>query len=364
MVNPDDKSQLPQLNTLNDLINFFTDHHNNKSYAAFNVFDMGRHIIEMSNEDFNRFEQTEIPWPTPLLQSAWFALIFSDPKNAQDHFWFLKFPLDEQGKLVQAARDEYIAQFLQQIADKNLTIENSSKIESPYGFKPSEEKLANINAKYKVKKNLQPSNYFTPVVQYFLEAQWHNWQMLGYQGIADFCSRLNTQSNNKESINNQTLESLLLNSFTFLPVPMISYLSSALEHHKLSKSIYSLWIKQLDHKQLISQINTLRVISFNNYSKQQAHYIEQCLTGPFRSNIELLALVSGRNWLYLKDNKLMLLYLEALANNEDSEQNFVILLQDLVFVPGMREHVLSQFRNPKRSDKLSQAIGHFYGMSR
>ncbi|MBF0264682.1 MAG: DUF3549 family protein [Gammaproteobacteria bacterium] len=368
------KSAIPPLNTLIELLAFFTGNIGN--HKQFTVYDMGRQIIEISIEDFKRFERTEIPWPTPLLQSAWFTLIFTDKKlfdnNAgQYHLWFLKFPLDEQGKLVQATRDEYIAQFLQQINDNNLSIEESKKIESPYGFKPSEEKLANINAIYKVKNKLQASHYFQPVVKYFEQTlntaprfrsdhkQWHNWKTLGYQGIADFCSRLDQHTEK-----NQTLSTLLLNAFTCLPLPVISSLSTSLEHHALKKNIYSLWLKHLDHKQLDAQINTLKVISLNAHSKLQYEYIKKSLQGPFASNIEILAIISGRNWLYLQEPELMLLYLEALARNTDSEKNFNILLQDLLFIPGMREHVLLQFRNPERSAQLSQAIGNLYSMAR
>jgi len=341
--------------TLVELIQYFS----SSNKKSFKVYDMGRRISEISLSGFIDFEQANIPWPTPLLQSAWFAICFNS-SSTDTNFWFLKFPLDEQGKLIQASRDDYIAQFIAQIdgkvrADNQLTNKN---VESIYGFKPSEEKLANINAIYKAQLGLEASKYFHEVVDYLNEKnnkKLSNWQHLGYQGIADFCSRLTTQpklvkllSDHLTSVN-YSIPQTVLNSF-----------ASCLEHLCLPKSLEKKWLNNIDFTQLEQVITGLRVVSLSQTPKIQTEFIKSCLNSKFKTYIELLALISGRNWECLHNPELMLLYLEALAVNSEGEQSFTILCHDLMFIPGMREYVLEQFRNPKRSEQLTTAIGLLY----
>ncbi|MEW8585147.1 MAG: DUF3549 family protein, partial [Candidatus Thiodiazotropha sp.] len=72
------------------------------------IADMGRRIGAIPRETFIQFEQTETAYPFPLQQKAWFALTLADPKQRQidPMIWFIRFPLDEQAKLMLAARDE------------------------------------------------------------------------------------------------------------------------------------------------------------------------------------------------------------------------------------------------------------------
>ncbi|MEW8683730.1 MAG: DUF3549 family protein, partial [Candidatus Thiodiazotropha endolucinida] len=68
--------------------------------------DMGRRVSSLPREQFVAFENAEIPYPLPLQQQAWYALTLADPTQRQidPMIWFIRFPLDEQGKLSLSAR--------------------------------------------------------------------------------------------------------------------------------------------------------------------------------------------------------------------------------------------------------------------
>ena len=64
------------------------------------------------------------------------------------------------------------------------------------------------------------------------------------------------------------------------------------------------------------------------------------------NDIEVLAAISGRSWEDLKDKKLLALFVEKLALQDD--RAFNAILADLVMIPGMREEILSVMRSPNR----------------
>ncbi|MFK5894505.1 MAG: DUF3549 family protein [Pseudomonadota bacterium] len=369
--------------SLSELIRYFsqdkaeTAFDPNKNQQTFYIYEMGRGIKQLSNQLFADFEDTITPWPYPFLRSAWFALFFTDPENSEDyHVWFLKFPLDEQGKLVQAARDDFLKQFYNQIQKRqsnqtnkdNLITTDSLAAESPYGFKPSEEKIANINAIVKHKINKLPSKYYLDVLKYLYpqqlenKQQWDGWKSLGYQGLADLTCHMHNQYHEK------IIEQQLADNIQFLPIEMLKALSTCLEHHQLSQALADALTKRaLKLNQLDNMIACLRSISASN--KQSINsLLKQALSSDYKGNIELLAVVCGRCWDNLQEPWLMQLFLEALARTEttkgSSAEAFNIMVNDLLFIPGMRETLLEQFRNPQRSTELTIAIGAFYSSTR
>jgi hypothetical protein len=361
--------------TLLELIHYFSNSRTENSDSIppnYHIYEMGRGIKSIDTALFTEFEAANTPWPYPFIKSAWFALFFTPSKQDMGtekpdyfHIWFLKFPLDEQGLLVQNARDTYIKQFLDQVGSsskEDITLKVST-IDSPYGFKPSEEKMANINAIIKHRLNQLPSQYYQAVLHYLYKEKGkeNNWQSLGYQGLADLSCYMHNHYQNKK------IEEKLSESIEQLPIEMLKALSTCLEHHQLSKqldaSIQSRAIKtqHLDiPQQLENMIACLRCISASKNSSLINVLLKQALESTYRENIELLAVVCGRCWNNLKEPWIMLLFLEALAVNSSGLEAFNIMVRDLLFIPGMRDTLLEQFRNPQRSPELTIAIGDFY----
>lgn len=78
-------------------------------------------------------------------------------------------------------------------------------------------------------------------------------------------------------------------------------------------------------------------------------------------DIEVLAIISGRIWRVLEQKMICNLFLEQLANTEYGYSGFSQLLADVLYMPGMREHILQALRSPNRSDKLSRYVGRLFG---
>ncbi len=95
-----------QITTLSEFL-----HH---SGAKYRVFDMGRRVAKLSSDQFFNFESAQQAYPYPLQKSALFGVVFWSPTLPDKHYiWFLKFPLDEQGLLIQGARDEFLCMLLE-----------------------------------------------------------------------------------------------------------------------------------------------------------------------------------------------------------------------------------------------------------
>ncbi len=369
-------------NSLTELVNYFNPEKKSplnysKTPKKFHIYEMGRGIKKISKTLFMDFESTNTPWPYPFLRSAWFALFFTQSGGQNNyHIWFLKFPLDEQGKLVVASRDEFLNQFYEQIKNKHeLSFDQADSYvaDNPYGFKPSEEKMANINAILKYQQKLLPSTYYQNVLNYLFfppdvsqkiteqdkTKHWQQWGNLGYQGLADLACHI------KNKFKKRQIEEQLSENIKFLPIPMLKALSTCLEHHKLSMPLVTAIV---EHAQKSGQVETLiaclRAISASDILQVNI-LLKQALNSHYKNHIELLAVTCGRCWESLKEPWLMLLFLEALALTDKGKKQagneaFNIMVSDLIFIPEMREHVLNQFRNPDRSAQLTLAIGDFY----
>jgi len=358
------------INTLAELITFFSQKQEegssdieSNSPAHFHIYEMGRSIRKISAQEFADFEDTLIPWSYPFLKQAWFALVFTEPKQPNEFtVWFLKFPLDEQAKLVQVARNDYLKQFIDSIyIDKT---ENISQ-ESPYGFTPNEEKRANFNAIVTKQLTGTASSFYPACLDYVhAKTELDQWPELGYQGIADVCARLDEKHHGKSNL--QALYEIIPQ----LPDEPFRAFSSCLENHslnsKLSQQIYKRAIT------LNNNDNDMACLRALSQASSDSTALSQLLTKILPLNIdsfeeiqteypiELMAILSGRCWEQLKQEKVMQAFLEALARVPEGQESFNVIVSDLLFIPGMRDCVLQQIRNPNRSTKLSHAIGHFF----
>ena len=109
-------------------------------------------------------------------------------------------------------------------------------------------------------------------------------------------------------------------------------------------------------------IALVRASSGMRRPEQSEAMCKLALASDYASDVELLATLAGRHWEALRTPDIGIAYLEALAGNESGQDVFNHLLADLLFLPGMREHILQAFRNPSRSEPLSLAIGAFLKM--
>jgi len=326
------------------------------------LFDMGRRVVKISREQFLKFEHCEISYPFPLQRKAWFGVLFQEQER-EPFIWFLNLPLDELGRLVPAAQDDFLHRLLERIGDNLQAQKEGHQLESalkdnPYCFKPKDDRLAIFHAKASVALKQPPSKYYTHAQQYFSgDLGWDQWSFVGYQGIADVAVRLN-EDNNSHRLSQAILQ---------LPVCPLEALCHCLENEEITLEITQALLDRLnktlaeetpDPAIITSAIRGAAQSCSVNLRRELLHAV---LSRPDICTPDVLIAISGRTWESLKEAGTGRLYLERLAENSAGQPFFSQSLADLLYLPGMREPLLQLIRDPDRSGPLAQAIGEMFG---
>ena len=183
----------PAINSLETLSDLFQEVDGN-----YRLFDMGCRLSKLSVKDFNDFEHSQKPYALPWLKHAWIGILLwqTEQQHAVPTIWFLKFPLDEQGYLIQASRDEFLSQLLETIGTNMLDQKESAAMadklqHSNLAFTPDQDRMAAFNAQARALLKQPESDFYQPVRDYIM-APGHSegWQELGLQGFADLVSRV------------------------------------------------------------------------------------------------------------------------------------------------------------------------------
>ena len=337
-----------------------------KTGAHLRVFDMGRRVSMMSANTFSRFEQCELPYPQPYMYHARLGILFWYPQAPEQHFiWFLQFPLDEQGFIIQAARDDFLKRLLETIgqnardmsAEQNQQAQNLMK-DNPLAFTPDQERIAVFNAKAKLALGQPASRFHDQAEEYFTgQREMDDWEDVGLQGIADFTVRLEKQDNSAELTRH-------IGQFPEIP---FSALCRCLENeaidHKLTAAICKRAEALLDDAEAdrLMLAAAIRGVSHSSALGLRDGLIEAVLASPHSEDIEILTVIAARAWEALENPALLKVYLEKLAVCSAGEQAFIKIVRDLIFVPGLRTLIIAQFRDPNRSEALGNAIGLLMG---
>ena len=348
-----------QITTLSEFL-----HH---SGAKYSVFDMGRRVTKLCSDQFFNFESARQAYPYPLQKSALFGVIFWSPTLPDKHYiWFLKFPLDEQGLLVQAARDEFLSMLLERVGGSMLAATGSEEIEdllsdSPYTFTPLEEKLAAFNSKANKSLGRQASSYYHNALNYFIgEKDLNDWQSLAIQGVADLAERLNEGEDTRR----------LIEVLPKLPEKPFMVLCSFLEHVEPTVGIAEALAQQIEYELEQKEPNIekicacLRAASNCPGRALLEQMVIKTLKNDCSKKIEILAVISGRLWQLLENSQICTLFVERLAENDADYSGFSQVLADAMFMPGLREHIMKALKCPKRSDTLSKRVGEMFGQIR
>jgi hypothetical protein len=324
-------------------------------------------VTKIPRDLFLKFENTGIPYPYPLQRQAWFGILFRDSEGKREpSIWFLRFPLDEQGRLLQAARDDFLHRLLENLGQNLQALKDGEKLDSalqenPYSFKPKEERMALFHAKAELTLKQPASKYYDHARRYFSgELGWEQWPFIGYQGIADLAVRLDDEGNS----------SLIAEAIPRLPARPYEALCQCLENLEIplaiSQALLARVTEELEAEAPEPALVAagVRGIACSRSPNLRKELIRSVLGHPISSNPEILAAISGRTWEDLREPKTVCLFLQRLAENSDGQAFFDQCLTDLLFIPGMREPLLAGVRNPERSEQLGRAIGKlFQGIS-
>ncbi|GGB83152.1 hypothetical protein GCM10011352_06230 [Marinobacterium zhoushanense] len=330
--------------------------------AAFRLFDMGRRVSKLSADNFERLEQAQIPYPSPFLQHAWIGVLIWHPKQReQNAIWFLKLPLDEQGYLVQAARDDLVHRLLQNAVNaRQGALEEDALKDNPFAFKPDQEKMAIFHALAAQATGAQASGYFETAQEYINgELPLERWTDLALQGLADLVVRLDDKS----------IAAALARRIPELPLPALASIATLLEHAVPPTAVRDALAARLERLLPSSDTDPLLVaalirglsnIQDETFKQQQ---VLNVLQSPHALEPEVIVAIASRCTLALQAPEVLLIFLERLAAGKAGQAGFSRVLADLMFMPALRALIMHAFRNPARSDALSSAIGQMFGQS-
>ncbi|GAA0788364.1 DUF3549 family protein [Marinobacterium sediminicola] len=328
--------------------------------AALRVFDMGRRISKMPLERFRRIEDSQLPYPTPFQHLAWLAVLIWNPRKRDENaVWFLRLPLDEQGLVAPAARDDLLKRLVQNVINsKNGQLDEDALKDNPYSFTPDQSRMAAFHALAAREMKLQASPHYERAQAWFKgQLPLEQWQSLAYQGLADFIIRLDQENNS----------TALCQRLSDMPAAVLEMLCPLLENIQPAAPLQQALVQQL--QQALTTDNSNRVAALcralSNITDEVAkqHWVMAVLQSIHARDPEVITVIATRCESALLEPQVLTAFLEQLAQGEAGQAGFSRILAELMFMPVHRALILQAFRNPERSEALGQAIGEMFGQS-
>ena len=328
--------------------------------GQYRVYDMGCRLSKLSAAEFRAFEAGLKPYPLPWLRHAWVGILswsHNPNQNLADTtptIWFLKFPLDERGQLIQAARDEFLNQLLETIGtnmvDQQASSEWAEQLKhSNLAFTPDQARMAAFHAHASQQLEQAPSSFYAGVQKYMANTDSaHGWQELGLQGFADFASYLDQQPP-------------WLHKVASVPSAVLQTLATQLENQTIDHALAAAFIERgKNSKDEGEQVACLRAVSLSPDTKVRQQWLTQLLAKENQVGVEMLATITCKCSHDLLAQELMALFVEQCASDQGI---FNGLVQELMYQPKLRAQVLAAFREDGRSPQLMQAIGSLMGQN-
>ena len=136
--------------------------------TEYRVIDMGRTFHLLPEQTFLEIENGKIATQYPRQQYFWCGILFWNKKLSEQHYiWFLKFPLDENGKVVNAHRDQFLGIIVEALGAQFVESEKQHQLpDNPYQFTPSQQQIADFNATAKFLLNVEKTEQHRAAEQY------------------------------------------------------------------------------------------------------------------------------------------------------------------------------------------------------
>lgn len=315
------------------------------------VFELGRRVQPIANEQFAAIERGEQPWPYARQQQAWLGIVFwHKEQRAQHYVWFLKLPLDERSLFQHAARQHFLSivtEALGQEPTRDPSEDQARLMEqNPYLWQPDEHRRGAFHAQVSRLLELPPSVYFAEAESFCRGGNSAHWQNLGLQGLHDVASR---------SLGQPAVQQHLPKLLTNGPENAQQILAETLEHHELpavfSRNLLAQVPRQAQPEQQLRLLRACASNAANPEFTQRSRQLLQELSGTAQS--ELLLILAARCWPVLTDQQLLHAYLEQLA--AQGQELFIQVFRDLVMLPQLRTQLLTTLQQPG-SDRVRQAL--------
>ncbi|MBU2977856.1 DUF3549 family protein [Alteromonas sp. C1M14] len=325
----------------------------------FQIFDLGRGVHPMDTQFFLELENGMRPCPRPRQQHAWFAIVFwSEGSKANHYIWFVKFPIDERGLLVAAARNHFLQIILDALGQSLSEEKQDTLPDNPYSFVPNQSQMAQFSAVSKSCLSLPFNEGVNDVAQYINAPAISDWRKLSVQSIADFAQSLTDQSTCKAVMANMPL----------FHAEFTRTLLAAAETVSIP-SVFKQFCAKHCTDTLASDptvaLAALRALS-NEQPDSIVHAVLDTLLNSSQLDIHVLSVIAGRHYAQLTEHRLTQFFEHAAALDEAESMDgklFAGFFSDLVQLPMLRAEVLAVLRATDRSDTLARAFGHLFSQT-
>jgi len=343
--------------------------------ARVQFYDMGRRLVEITGTDMLAIEHQQQAYPHPFLRHASLGVLFyyedGNGVNSDQQIWFLKFPLDEQGLLQQAARDDFLRRIVERLAEQTLAKHDPGNTQNPpdmpednpHGFTPREDRMACFHARVARRLGQPASQFYTHAADYFTGNNgFEQWNFVGLQGIADVAARLDENDN----------LATLIRAIPQLPITPFAALCSCLENETidpaLSAALSARITTALQEADTGMAANTvaaaIRGLSHGGDQQTLVTALHAVLNSNSGRNVEVLATIAGRAWQCLERDDTRRAFLYNLALCDAGQGAFDNIMADLMFMPGLRQPLLDELRRLRDADDCTQPqtdiINHFF----
>lgn len=317
--------------------------------TEYRIFDMGRSIRHIDAQLFLDIENGTTPAPYPRQQMCWLGILFWNRSlSQQQYIWFLKLPLDENGCVVSAHRDQFLHIILDALGKEFIEEHQDAKLpDNPYQFAPPQQQMADFNAAAKQLLSLPLSQEAQQAKAYLAAPADHDWQTISVQGLSDAITQSDSHTCNG-----------FIQHWADYPVDVLRPLSAALENVLLEDAVRASLTARIYSMPAESEQTLLlmRAVSRDNQDKQLRTHIIRLLQQDKPVHQDLLVILAGRYWHWCEHQAFLMAFLEACVK----AGCFGAIYPDLVQIPSVRHHLLSVLRSPERSDALSKAIGELF----
>ena len=315
----------------------------------YRIIDMGRGFHQIDSQTFLDIENSKIPPLYPRQQMLWLGILFWNKQLSQQHYiWFVKLPLDEQGLLIGAQRDQFLQVIIEALGTEMLeSDEEKSLPENPWLFTPTQPQIAHFNSLARQLLNLGPGQYYQGAKNYIARPDINNWQEIALQGISDLAFYLGQDHNSKHLINNFEKYS------SEVQLPLLA----ALENVNIGIELQDFLLQKLqqtDHKSPLFNA-LLRALAKSESPEPLKLFLQKILTASEVTQDNLIVTV-GRHWKLLQDYGFLTLVLEQAVQLNI----FVSLYADIVQLPELRTQVLKRLRDPERSDLMAKGLDQLF----
>lgn len=332
--------------------------------GQYRLFDVGRRIRKIDKTQFKQFEDLEISYPFPYLQHAWLALYITQPNDiGNETLWFLKWPLDEQGKLIQYVRDDLVMRLIR-LSEMPLNTQTDTEIDDPlkdnsFSFNPDDIRRANLHAIINHSQHRKPSSHYDPVVRYLQAGTLNgqelaNWKNLGMQGIADAAAK------------SSDIEASLKACLPKMPSEVYLAFAQCLEHSEVSHGVADAAFTRLKQDMASSDNSPaveagLRIIGACFSDQVRIDAWQAWMDSDYKNDVACVLAFATRNYddlAFMPQNITPFLITLADFNQEGSDAYsvFIKIVSDLLFLPGIRNVLLNALRNPERPEALGFAM--------